>query len=98
VCRSRKSGKSSGNDGDSKKMSQKHRGDKSEKKDRGSSKHSSKKSGKLNVSDMAVENEGLSSKQRRKVVSKAIISSSEGSDSEGEKKLRIDDGSVNFLS
>jgi len=32
--------------------------------------------------------EGLSAKQRRKVVSKALISSSENSDSEGEK-LRI---------
>lgn len=33
--------------------------------------------------------DGLSAKQRRKVVSKAMISSSEGSDSEGAKKLRI---------
>ena len=35
--------------------------------------------------------DGLSAKQRRKVVSKATISSSEGSDSEGAKKLRIDE-------
>ncbi|KAK3600789.1 hypothetical protein CHS0354_009223 [Potamilus streckersoni] len=34
--------------------------------------------------------DGLSAKQRRKIVSKAIISSSEGSESEGEK-LKIDD-------
>ena len=37
------------------------------------------------------EDDGLTAKQRRKIVSKAIISSSEGSDSEGEK-LKIDDG------
>ncbi|XP_076114425.1 RNA polymerase-associated protein CTR9 homolog [Mytilus galloprovincialis] len=37
--------------------------------------------------------DGLSAKQRRKIVSKAMISSSEGSDSEGAKKLRIDEES-----
>lgn len=37
------------------------------------------------------EDDGLTAKQRRKIVSKAIISSSEGSDSEGEK-LKIDVG------
>ncbi|KAK7475279.1 hypothetical protein BaRGS_00033510 [Batillaria attramentaria] len=38
------------------------------------------------------EDDGLTAKQRRKIVSKAIISSSEGSESEGEK-LKIDDAS-----
>lgn len=37
------------------------------------------------------DDDGLTAKQRRKIVSKATISSSEGSDSEGEK-LKIDVG------
>ena len=37
------------------------------------------------------DEDGLTTKQRRKIVSKATISSSEGSDSEGEK-LKIDVG------
>lgn len=38
-----------------------------------------------------IDEDGLTAKQRRKIVSKATISSSEGSDSEGEK-LKIDVG------
>lgn len=41
------------------------------------------------------EDDGLTAKQRRKVVSKALISSSEGSDSDDGEKLRIDEKSVN---
>lgn len=37
------------------------------------------------------EDDGLTAKQRRKVVSKALISSSEGSDSDDGEKLRIDE-------
>lgn len=40
---------------------------------------------------MKEDEDGLTAKQRRKIVSKATISSSEGSDSEGEK-LKIDVG------
>ncbi|OWF42944.1 RNA polymerase-associated protein CTR9 homolog isoform X2 [Mizuhopecten yessoensis] len=38
-----------------------------------------------------LDEDGLTAKQRRKVVSKEMISSSEGSDSEGARRLRIDD-------
>lgn len=49
------------------------------------------KEGKESKKKKQVEDEdGLTAKQRRKVVSKAIISSSEGSESEDEK-LKIDD-------
>lgn len=93
-CRSRKSGKSGGGDEeDGKKKSRRHR---SEKKERSRGKHA-KKANKMGNSDLTVDTEGLTSKQRRKVVSKAIISSSEGSDSDGENKLKIDEGLVSYL-
>ena len=50
-----------------------------------------KKDGKKGRKKVPDEDDGLTAKQRRKIVSKAIISSSEGSDSEGEK-LKIDVG------
>ena len=76
-----------------------HRHSKAKKMRRGDAKKSSankKSKSKLSMSDMALEQQtmgdGLTSKQRRKVVSKAIISSTEDSDdSDKEKKLHIDD-------
>ncbi|XP_067654573.1 RNA polymerase-associated protein CTR9 homolog isoform X2 [Haliotis asinina] len=53
-------------------------------------KESKKKDKKKKVDE---DEDGLTAKQRKKIVSKAIISSSEGSDSEGGKKLQIDDRS-----
>ncbi|CAH1786982.1 unnamed protein product [Owenia fusiformis] len=47
---------------------------------------------KKKLKEKFVEDDGLSAKQRRKIVSKAMISSSEGSDSEGGSKLKIASG------
>ena len=48
----------------------------------------SKKSRSSKSSKVVEDEDGLTAKQRRKVVSKALISSSEGSDSEG-RKMRV---------
>ena len=63
------------------------RGEKKERKRRGG------KDGKDKKKKAADDEDGLTAKQRRKIVSKAMISSSEGSESEGEK-LKIDVGGL----
>ncbi|XP_052800523.1 RNA polymerase-associated protein CTR9 homolog isoform X2 [Mya arenaria] len=87
--RKKKRGKKGGREEDSDSGSDENAARKSSRKPR--KERGKKKEPKDKKKKKVLDDDGLSAKQRRKIVSKAMISSSEGSESEGEK-LKIDVG------